>query len=208
MSNSENALRVGIFRGRFAPIHRAQVAAAKAFMEQMKLDFLFVVPAYIANAEPSDSALYRLRMCELAFEGVDGVVISDTEIKGEGKIGLRELLLELRRPETRLFLLCGTDEVLSFDKNEGFEEILSLCYPTYVRRENDAIISERIIAKISGFYKQYGVMFRRIVTDPIVLSSSQIRRSAAEGVNLSGMVGDSVARFIRENGLYKEGGVL
>ena len=40
-----DALRVGIYGGTFAPIHNGHVASAKAFMEQMKLDYLFVVPA-------------------------------------------------------------------------------------------------------------------------------------------------------------------
>ena len=86
--NAADQLRVGIYGGTFAPIHNGHVAAAKAFMEQMKLDYLFIIPTFLPphkQIDRSDDPLYRLRMCELAFEGVDGVVISDTEIKRGGK---------------------------------------------------------------------------------------------------------------------------
>ena len=47
MNNGMDMLRVGIYGGTFAPIHNGHVAAAKAFMEQMKLDYLFIIPAYL-----------------------------------------------------------------------------------------------------------------------------------------------------------------
>ena len=37
-------MRVGIYGGTFSPVHNGHVAAAKAFMEQMWLDILYVIP--------------------------------------------------------------------------------------------------------------------------------------------------------------------
>ena len=45
--NPLEMIRVGVFKGRFAPIHRGHTEAAVAFMEQMKLDYLFILPEYI-----------------------------------------------------------------------------------------------------------------------------------------------------------------
>ena len=204
MNTGFDHLRVGIYRESFDPIHNGQVESAKAFMEQMKLDYLFVIPLYVDSASESDRALYRLRMCELAFEGVDGVIISDTDVKGEGKIGLADILRELSRPDTRLFWLCEADELLNFDQRSDMGEILSLCYPNYVRRENDPILTARIVEKITDIYNKHGKMFRRIVTEPRDILSSQIRRRVAEGKDVSGMVSTSVARFIKDNQLYLE----
>lgn len=205
MTNGMDMLRVGIYGGTFAPIHNGHVAAAKAFMEQMKLDYLFVIPAYLPphkQVDESDNPLYRLKMCELAFEDTDGVVISDVELRRGGKSYTYDTLKELERPDTRLFLLCGTDMVLTFDKWYRFEDIFKMCYPTYVRRENDPVITSRIVAKIGEYYEKYGVMFRRIVTDPIPMASTDIRRMVREGKDISGMVPPAVERFIRENRLY------
>ena len=199
-------MRVGIYGGTFAPVHNGHVAAAKAFMEQMKLDYLFIIPAHLPphkQIDESDDPVYRLRMCELAFKDIDGVVISDCEIARGGKSYTYDTLKELQREDTRLFLLCGTDMVLTFDTWYRFEDIFKMCYPVYVRRENDALIGNRIVSKINEYYQKYGVMFRKIMTDPIELSSTDIRRAVKNGQDISGMVPAAVADFIKQNGLYR-----
>lgn len=206
MTNAGDMLRVGIYGGTFAPVHNGHVAAARAFMEQMKLDYLFIIPACLPphkQLDEGDDPVCRLRMCELAFRGIDGVVVSDVELKRGGRSYTYDTLMELSRPDTRLFLLCGTDMVLTFDTWYRFEDILKLCYPTYVRRENDPILSGRIVQKIGEYYEKYGVMFRRIVTEPLVLSSTDVRRTVREGGDISSMVPPDVAAFIREHGLYR-----
>ncbi|MBE6706753.1 MAG: nicotinate (nicotinamide) nucleotide adenylyltransferase [Ruminococcaceae bacterium] len=203
--NGFDHTRVGIYGGTFAPIHNGHVRAAKAFMEQMKLDYLFIIPAHLPphkQIDESDDPIYRLRMCELAFEGVDGVVISDCEIRRGGKSYTYDTLKELQRENTRLFLLCGTDMVLTFDTWYRFEDILKMCYPVYVRRENDPLIGNRIVAKITEYYQKYGVMFRKIIIEPVELSSTDIRAAVRSGKDISTLVPPKVAEFIRENGLY------
>lgn len=203
--NGFDHTRVGIYGGTFAPIHNGHVRAAKAFMEQMKLDYLFIIPAHLPphkQIDESDDPIYRLRMCELAFEGVDGVVVSDCEIRRGGKSYTYDTLKELQRENTRLFLLCGTDMVLTFDTWYRFEDILKMCYPVYVRRENDPLIGNRIVAKITEYYQKYGVMFRKIITEPVELSSTDIRAAVRSGKDISTLVPPKVAEFIRENGLY------
>ena len=203
--NGFDHTRVGIYGGTFAPVHNGHVRAAKAFMEQMKLDYLFIIPTYLPphkQIDSSDDPLYRLRMCELAFGDMDGVVISDCEIVRGGKSYTYDTLKELERPNTRLFLLCGTDMVLTFDRWYRFEDILKMCYPVYVRRENDALIGNRIVAKITEYYQKYGVMFRKILTEPLELSSTDVRKAVSEGKDISSMVPPAVERFIKDNGLY------
>jgi len=206
--NGDEQLRVGIYGGTFAPVHNGHIAAAKAFMEQMKLDYLFVIPTCLPphkQVDFVDDPVCRLRMCELAFKDIDGVVISDTEIKRGGKSYTYDTLMELQRPNTRLFFMCGTDMVLTFDTWYRFEDIFKLCYPVYIRRENDPILTKKIVDKITEYYNKYGVMFRRIVTEPIQLSSTQIRKAASAGMDISGMVPPAVAEYIYENRLYGAG---
>ena len=174
-------------------------------MKQMRLDYLFVIPAAIPPHKQLDFSadpLDRLKMCELAFKDIDGVVVSDMEISRGGTSYTYDTLKELQRPDTRLFLLMGTDMVLTLDKWYRYEDILKMCYPTYVRRENDPLITSRIIAKIGEYYEKHGVMFRRIVTDPMPMASTDIRRAVKEGRDISGLVPPSVEKFIKENRLY------
>lgn len=202
----DDKLRVGIYGGTFAPIHNGHIDSALAFMRQMKLDYLYVIPTYLPPHKEvnfADSPKMRLRMCELAFEGIDGVIVSDIEIRRGGKSYTYDTLKELSGDDKKLFLLCGTDMVLSFDTWYRFEDIFGLCYPTYVRRENDKILENRIINKITEYYNKYGVMFRRILTEPIEISSTDIRKACKEGRDISKMVPPSVEKFIRENKLYE-----
>ena len=77
-------LRVGIYGGAFAPIHKGHVEAAKAFMSQMWLDVLFVIPTGNSPHKEMDrtaSDADRMEMCRRAFEGVEGVIVSDVEIR-------------------------------------------------------------------------------------------------------------------------------
>ena len=203
--NGMDMLRVGIYGGTFAPVHNGHIAAAKAFMEQMKLDYLFIIPTYIPPhkaVSEYDDPVFRLKMCELAFADIDGVVVSDMEISRGGTSYTYDTLKELQRPDTRLFLLMGTDMVLTLDKWYRYEDILKMCYPVYVRRENDPLITSRIVAKLGEYYEKHGVMIRKIITEPIELSSTRIRRAVSEGKDISAMVPKAVEKFIRDTGLY------
>lgn len=199
-------MRIGIYGGTFAPPHVGHVAAARAFMEQMKLDILYVIPAGIPPHKAiaaDDDPNHRLRMCELAFAGVDGVIVSDCELRRKGKSYTVDTLREFASPEHRLFLLCGTDMMLSLDTWYQAEEIFRLCYPTYIRREEDPIITQRIVAKMGEYQQKYGKIVRRIVMPPIVLSSTQVREAVRQGSPIHGMVAPAVAAYIRERGLYR-----
>lgn len=203
----EDPIRVGIFGGTFAPVHNGHVEAAKLFMEQMRLDYLFVIPSAIPphkEAEPDDDPMHRLRMCELAFANMDGVVVSDMEIRRGGKSYTVDTVRELTAPGRRLLLLCGTDMVLTFDRWKDYREILKLCYPVYIRRENDRLLDNMIVNKLSKYYAETGKMFRKLVGDPIAISSSDIRERVARDEDVSELVPPLVASYIKANGLYKK----
>ena len=198
--------RVGIYGGTFAPVHNAHVETAKLFMEQMRLDYLFVIPSAIPphkDIDPLDNPMHRLKMCELAFKGMDGVVVSDMEIKRGGKSYTVDTLKALSAKGRRLLLLCGTDMVLSFDTWYKYREILDLCYPVYMRREKDAMLDAMIVNKLSKYYNESGKMFRKLVGDPVAVSSSDIRARVARGEDISKLVPPLVASYIQANGLYK-----
>ena len=198
-------MRVGIYGGTFSPVHNGHVAAARAFMEQMWLDILYVIPTAIPPHKEMDvavSAADRLAMCRAAFAGVEGVYVSDTEIQRGGRSYTVDTLRELSGDDRRLFLLCGTDMVLTLDAWRSPEEIFRLSYPVYVRRDDDRSLDERIVQKIADYNQKYGKVVRRIVTEPIVLSSSDVRSALTRGEPITHMVPPAVEKYIRDNHLY------
>ena len=197
--------RIGIYGGTFSPPHNGHIQAARAFMEQMWLDFLYVIPAAIPPHKAMAvevSADDRLAMCRAAFAGIEGVYVSDMEIRRGGKSYTVDTLRELYGEDRRLFLLCGTDMVLTLDQWRSPEEIFKLSYPVYIRRDNDRSLDDRIVEKIALYHQKYGKVVRRIVTDPIVVSSSDVRDAVADGRSISKMVPPAVEKYIRDNHLY------
>ena len=203
---NENIRRVGIYGGTFAPPHVGHVEAARAFMKQMRLDYLYVIPTAIPPHKTTDfdvDPYQRLAMCDLAFSGIDGVIVSDIELRRGGVSYTVDTLRELTAPDTRLFLFCGTDMFLTLDQWYCADEIFKLCYPIYIRRENDQFITNKILKKIGEYTEKYNAVVRRVVTEPIELSSSRVRKTLREGGDISGMVDPKVKTYIEDHALFR-----
>ena len=145
-------MRIGIYGGSFSPIHNGHIRALKAFLEQMQLDFVYVIPTYNPPHRKSGKVIdseHRMKMCELALKDVEGVVVSDIEIKRGGTSYTVDTLRSLYNENNRLFLLMGTDMMLTLDTWRSPAEIFKLCYPVYMRRETDAENDALIVKKIS-----------------------------------------------------------
>ena len=199
-------MRVGIYGGTFSPVHNGHVAAAKAFMEQMWLDILYIIPTGVTphkTMKGDATAADRLEMCRLAFAGMEGVIVSDLEMRREGKSYTVDTLRQLYDPDGRLFLLMGTDMLLTLDKWREPEEIFRLCYPVYIRREEDGALDAAIVEKIKTYQEKYGKVVRRIVAPAIEISSTDVRAAVAEGFPIEGAVPPAVAAYIRDRGLYR-----
>lgn len=197
--------RIGIYGGTFSPPHNGHLAAARAFMEQMWLDILYVIPdALPPHKEMADpvSAADRLEMCRLAFGSMEGVYVSDMEIRRGGKSYTVDTLRELAGEDRRLFLLCGTDMVLTLDEWREPEEIFRLCYPVYIRREADPSLDGLLVRKIAEYHEKYGKVVRRIVTEPLAVSSSDIRKKLRAGESVGELIPPAVEEYIRDKHLY------
>ena len=198
-------IRIGIYGGTFSPPHNGHIAAAKAFMEQMWLDFLYVIPTATPPHKEMDvpvDAAHRLEMCRLAFADVEGVYVSDMEMRRGGRSYTVDTLRELTGEDRRLFLLCGTDMMLTLDEWREPEELFKLSYPVYIRREKDALLDKMIVQKIADYNQKYGKVVRRIVTEPIELSSNLVREKLKNGEDVSKLIPASVEKYIRDNHLY------
>ncbi len=198
-------MRIGIYGGTFSPPHNGHLAAAKAFMEQMWLDILYVIPAALPPHKDMDvpiSAEHRLEMCRLAFANLEGVYVSDMEIQRGGRSYTVDTLRALSREDSRLFLLCGTDMMLTLDRWKESEEIFKLCYPVYIRRDKDRSLDRVIIEKIEEYRQKYGKVVRKIVSEPIEISSSEIRARVAAGECVVQFVPLTVEKYMKDNHLY------
>lgn len=198
MPEIQTDTRVGVYMGSFAPVHNGHINAAALFMEQMKLDYLFVLPVWTDGL--GDTPTDRMKMCEDAFMGIDGVVVSDMALRGEG---LLSVLKELSAKNRRLIILGGTKFALSFDQRKDYKEILGLSYPVYMRNDRDQLIDNLIVNKLAKIYNETGKMFRKLQGEPVLISSADIRRRIADNKDISLLVPIKVNKYIKEKSLYR-----
>lgn len=199
-------LRVGIYGGAFAPIHIGHVEAAKAFMKQMWLDVLFVVPTGKSPHKEMDTTASdddRVEMCRRAFEGVEGVIVSDIEIRRGDTSYSIETLRSFTDEDRRLFMLCGTDMMLTLGEWDDAEEIFRLCYPAYIRREDDRELDAKIIETNTRYFETFGKYVIKIDAPVIEISSSQLRGMMRRGEDVSAYMPARVLEYIDEKGLYR-----
>ena len=154
------------------------------------------IPGKLASGED------RLEMCRLAFGKDPRCEVSAIELERSGKSYTVDTLRELTGEDRRLFLLLGTDMMLSLGEWYRPDEIFRLSYPVYIRREKDAILDQRIIQTIADYNEKYGKVVRRIVTEPLVISSSEIRRRFEAQESVEGLLPPSVEKYIRDKHLY------
>ena len=200
--------KVGIYGGTFSPPHIGHVSAAKAFIDQEALDELIIMPTYLSpHKELSGSVtpMQRLEMCRLSFSNIDGASVSDREIVRKGKsytyLTLSEMISE--KSDIRPIFLCGTDMRLTFDKWYRFEDIFKMADIIYIRRENDELITEQINAKTDEYINKYGAVVRELKTEPINISSTELREMISRGEDASPYLNKETEEYIRKWNIYQ-----
>lgn len=198
-------MRTGVFGGTFSPIHNGHIKAARSFLEEMKLDVLYVIPDRIPphkQMSGNDDPYLRLEMVKKAFENDEKIVVSDTELKREGKSYTVETLPEFTG-NGELFMLCGTDMFLTFDKWYRFEDIFRMCTLVLMIREE---LTPELRAAIDGkkklYTEKYGASLCELSSEPFPISSTELRGMIREGVDCSAYIPDGVMEIIRAKGLY------
>lgn len=200
-------MKIGIYGGTFSPPHMGHVRAADEFMRSMELDKLLIIPTFVPPHKTESERVepeMRLEMCRLAFVG-EKYEISDIEIKRGGRSYTALTLDSLKGiyPDDELYLLCGTDMILTFDEWYRFGDIFDMCTLVYVRRESDEETEKKIEEKVSVFSEQYSARIRHISPRTTELSSSEIRSRVKMGKDISELVPNEVKGYIDAHGLYK-----
>ena len=199
-------MRLGIYGGTFSPPHMGHCLAARAFCEQMRLDKLLIIPANLPphkHFSEEAGALDRIEMCTLAFSDIERATVSDMEITRGGKSYTYLTVEELSVLGDELFLLCGTDMILTFDEWKNFERIFELATVCYLRRESDVNIGAQIEKKVAEYREKYGARICAVDHTVLELSSTQIRAAVHDTADTSQSLDGRVLEYIRARGLYR-----
>lgn len=202
-------MRVGIFGGTFDPPHIGHINMCKLFLNELSLDKLYVIPAYIPPhkiIKSNTSVCERFEMAEIAFSNVSNkIIISNIEIKREGKSYTADTLKAFREQGyDDLYFLCGTDMLLTLDRWYNPEYIFESTAIVCVRRENEKKNDILIKEKIALYEQKYNARVILLNADAIEISSSEVRNAIKSGENISSYITDEIYNYIKNNNLYKD----
>ncbi len=195
--------RLGIFGGTFNPPHIGHIKSAAAFINQMSLDRLIIMPSFIPPHKEYNSIVSsyeRLEMSKIAFEDLPKTVVSDLEIQRGGKSYTYLTLEEMAQDGTELYFLCGTDMLLTMGEWKNPEIIFKLAHICCARREDKADITSELNSKILEYESKFKADVHMIDVDPIDISSTELRNNPEAHREY---ISDKVYKYIIERGLYK-----
>jgi nicotinate-nucleotide adenylyltransferase len=196
-------LRVGVLGGAFNPPHTGHLVCAQEALIQLELDKVVFVPVGQAphrELEGDPGAEERLEMVELATADDERFEVSRAELDREGPSYTSDTLRALREaaPDEELFLILGGDQASTLATWHEPEEVLALATVAVVERISWS--RQAIGIKLGRLQGERGIRYLEM---PIIqISSSSIRRRAAEGKPIRYLVPDKVAAYIESNGLY------
>ena len=189
------AQRIGLFGGSFDPVHLGHTMVARAAVDELALDRLFIIPAARSPFKPEDEpapAAVRLEWLRLAFVDEPRCEIDAQEIEREGvsySIDTVRAMAE-RFPEAELFYLIGADHVPTLPEWREAEALARLA--TFV-----------IVPRPGETENQFPEPFRGRVLrgQPMAISASDIRQRLREGKSIEHLVPPKVAGVL-EMGQY------
>ena len=186
--------QVGILGGNFNPVHNAHLVVADQVRQQLGLDKVLLMPEYepphVDKKETIDEG-HRLKMLELAIDGIEGLEIETIELERKGISYTYDtmLLLNERDPDTDYYFIIGADMVDYLPKWHRIDELVEIVQFVGVQRPR---------------YKA-GTSYPVIWVDvPLMdISSSMVRDFVAKGRTPNFMLPKPVLDYIKKEGLYQ-----
>lgn len=197
-------MKIGLFGGTFNPPHLSHVNIACQAIKQLGLDKLLVVPCGDPPHKKCDvDKFVRLKLCRLAFNGVDGngiVNVWDYEISKPTKSYTAETLYEVKRlyPNAELFLIIGGDSLRDFHTWYCPNEIADMATIVVADRGRR---NRRAVAKVQ---RQFDARVVNLDVKPNAVSSTELRLRYQFGLDNGGYVPKAVDEFIVTDNLYAE----
>ena len=192
-------MKIGIYGGSFNPIHKGHTSLASAILTQGLVDELWLMVSPLnplKQGREGEIAEYghRVRMAEIAAEGVKGLRVSDFESRLPVPSYMYNTLDRLRHEyEGKEFVLViGADNWRNFHRWYRAEDILKEYGVLVYRRPGFEMDEEELPESV-----------KVVDTDLYDVSSTQIRETIMNGESADEWLEKGVSAYIEKYGLYK-----
>ena len=193
-----------LFGGTFNPPHLGHERLLGAICEREDVDRVLLIPTFKpvhkAGRDLAPSA-DRLNMCRKICEKFSKASVWDTELTRKTKSYTYYTLLQYRAENDDVpYFLMGADMLVTLSTWYEWQEILKLCRILAVFREGENREEfDRDCEKLRAVGAEIEIM--NIALPDI--SSTDVRRAAAEGKSLRGLVSPVIEEYISAHKLYK-----
>ncbi len=204
--------RIVLFGGTFDPIHLGHTKVAADAAKQIGAEKLVFIPAKrspLKGFAPRASDDDRLEMITLATADEKSFQVSDFELQKPAPSFTLETVRKFQKEhggEASIYWLIGADGVDDLAYWHMIVELIDACNLTTMYR---AGCEPPNFGKFESIWGRGRVekLQRNVVQTPLVnISSTEIRKRLAEGLDVSTMLHPAVLAHISQHGLYQSQG--
>lgn len=194
-------MKIAVYGGSFNPPHVGHIQAVESVSKALKPDKIIIMPANVpphkALSEDAPPAEERAELCRLAFGGIEGVEISDMEMRREGKSYTSDTILELKEvyPGDEILFVMGTDMLLSLETWHEPETIMANAAIVVLYRGVDE--DRDVDGYIDYLTKTYGAKITRLEAPVCPAASTDIREELKQGRGRALLSEEVYARIIK-----------
>ena len=202
-------MKIGIMGGTFNPIHNGHLIIAEQARQEYQLDLVLFIPAGVPPHKQQDSILQSSLRCEMiqcAIESNPNFKLDTREVDST-EISYTYLTLgslSEQYPDAKLYFIMGEDSIYAVSSWRRPQDIFTLA-TILVATRNDSSNISRMESQICKITKQYSCSLELIHSPSVMISSSDIRSRVANNQSIRYLVPDSVAQYINDHDLYKNG---
>lgn len=207
---------IGILGGTFDPIHYGHLKPAQQILQRIGLAEIRLMPSHIPPHKEGTHATsaQRAEMAQLACQDMPGFSVDLRELERDDPSYTVVTLQALRAslPDTPICFMMGMDSFLAIKFWHRWEEILQLCHLIVSHRPGFILGPQRVVShllddhqvwKFDELHQQNSGLIHLSLTDELDISSTQIRENIKAGISNEGLLPESVAQYILQQGLYK-----
>ena len=196
--------KIGILGGTFDPIHTGHILSAQAVYEQLELEKVVFIPAYVPphkigqNFAPAE---HRYAMTRLAIAPYPYFQVSDMELRRSGVSYTVDTMKEIKaaHPQSELYFIIGADSVPLLYTWNRIEELFQLVTFVVAYRPGYSNVIQTACKQMGNIVRERMIL---LPTPEYPVSSTEIRQKIRNNESLKNLVPPAVEDYIRQHHLY------
>jgi len=197
--------KIGIYGGTFDPLHKGHLSLARSAVDEMKLDKLIFLPAYIQPFKKDykyTKGEHRVKMIELAISEYEKFQVSDYEIRKKDISYSYDTLSELRNMvDGKIYFVMGDDSFVQLENWYKGKELLENY--SFIVGSRPGIPSD-ITEEYTNIYREkYSTEIYLINNKLVDISATELRKALKTGKDVDKFLVNPVTEYINENKLYR-----